>query len=646
MKASQALAAARSHEAAGEKFDRRGQWLQAVGEFRRACELAPNEGPLWLRLARAQWFAGSGLEAARSAWRAVELMPGTPLAQELLSGIFQQLMPRDVVEFFAQGSGNPHSEAQLVVHANALMALGREAEAVDVCLQVLRLNPRYANAHYALGRALYALKMGDQAAISFETALLTDQQGQVGVRQMVLPIFVHQLARNAEWHKLAEFLPQVLAMLDGQDERALSVLSVFVLLAFPVAPAQLRRVAELRARTMGGPPPLPPVAPAPRRPRLRVGWLSNDFFNHATAILIVGLLEQLDRSRFEVVLYCHSREDGSEIQQRVRAAADLFRDVRHLNDVKVGQLMRDDGIDIAIDLKGYTDGGRMQILAARPAPVQVSFLGFPGTTGAPFLDYVIGDPVVTPTAHEAGYSERIAQLPNSYQPNDDRRYLAPSHGRAEHGLPDDAVVLCCFNQTYKISEAQVDLWARILREAPGAVLWLLNWSTSASRRLAAAFQARGVDLQRLYFSEVVAAAENLARLQCADLFLDTWPCNAHTTASDALFAGVPVLTVPGETFASRVAASLVQACELPDFVCADETAYVERAVALACEPGQLRAAQARLRERRQTLPLFDTARYARDFGALLDRMWARHEAGLPPDHLAAQTAAAPQEVVA
>jgi predicted O-linked N-acetylglucosamine transferase (SPINDLY family) len=351
---------------------------------------------------------------------------------------------------------------------------------------------------------------------------------------------------------------------------------------------------------------------------------------------MMEMLERHDRARVEVFLYSHSVEDGSAIQQRVRAAGDHYRDVTHLDDAAVAQRMRDDALDIVVDLKGHTRDSRFEILARRPAPVQVAYLGYPATTGADFVDYVVGDPVVTPLAHADRYSEHIAQMPHSYQPNDRQRPLPPAPTRAALGLPDNAVVLCCFNQSYKISPPMLDLWAAILTQAPRSVLWMLAWNPHAEQRLRAELARRGVAPGRLHFAPKLGLADHLARLRCADLFLDTWPCNAHTTASEALWAGVPVLTVPGETFASRVAASLVTACELPALACADAAAYVRQAVALANDAPALRRLQQHLSTRRLSLPLFDPARHARDFEDLLLRMHARHLAGLVPAALPAQ----------
>ncbi|MFZ2991218.1 MAG: hypothetical protein WA086_24725, partial [Ideonella sp.] len=380
--------------------------------------------------------------------------------------------------------------------------------------------------------------------------------------------------------------------------------------------------------------PLPPAGP--RRPGpIRLGYLSCDFHQHATSVLMAELLERRDRQRFEVTLYSHSQNDDSAITRRVRAACEHFVDVTELPNNEIAQRMRADGIDIAIDLKGHTRGSRFELLAHRPAPVQVAYLGYPATTGADFIDYMIGDAVVTPLDHADRYSEHIAQLLNSYQPNDRQRALPPCPSRAALGLPADAVVLCCFNQVYKMSPHMLDLWAAILAQAPRAVLWMLAWNPHGQANLSRELAARGVGADRLFWAPKLNLAEHLARLRAADLFLDTWPCNAHTTASEALWAGVPVLTVPGPTFASRVAASLVHACGLPDLACADEAAYVALAAALANEPELLHGLKAHLETQRMQLPLFDTDRYARNYEALLLRMFERQQAGLPPVALAA-----------
>lgn len=629
------------HQQAGQRAAHGQQWAQAALEFEQACRFAPKDGMLWLHLARAR-LSGGQIEAAAQAGReSVALLPTHLLGYKFLAETLRQLgRPDQVASLCASLPATvARDEDFLIAHADALAASGQPAEAVPVYIQALGMNVKNATAHYRLGLAMQSLDMGTQAAICFETAVQLDPQGRTPVHALALALLVMQQANNADWAALRPHQQQLLKLVEAGEDAVVANIAPFSLLALDSSPAQQLRVARLRSqelsRTIAPLPATTRAAAGAAAPRLRLGYLSCDFHNHATVALIGEQLELLDRERFELFLYCHSRDDGSPEQARVRAAADHYRDVRSLTDAEAAQLMRSDGIDIAIDLKGHTQDSRMQILAYRPAPLQLSFLGYPGSSGADFIDYVIGDPVVTPIEHGAHYSERIAQLPHSYQPNDSLRALPPKPTRAELGLPEDKLLLCCFNQSYKINAPQLDLWAQILREAPNTALWLLNWNEAAPRRLSAELQQRGVDPQRLYFSTRVSVAENLARLQCADLFLDTWPCNAHTTASEALWAGVPVLTVPGDTFASRVAASLVRACGLAEFACADGAAYVTKALALLREPALLRAAQAHLRTERLSLPLFDGPRYARNFKALLLRMWTRHQAGLPPTHLPA-----------
>jgi len=278
---------------------------------------------------------------------------------------------------------------------------------------------------------------------------------------------------------------------------------------------------------------------------------------------------------------------------------------------------------------------RNEVFGWRPAPVQVNFLGFPGTLGTPLYDYVIGDPLVTPLAHADGYAERIAQLPHCYQPNDRRRPLDVPAARAACGLPEQAFVLCSFNASYKITPPVFDRWCRLLRQVGDAVLWLYAANPRTRANLAAAAARRGVDPRRLYWATHLPQAGHLARVRAADLFLDTMPVNAHTTASDALWAGVPLVTTLGETFASRVAASLLTAAGLPELVAPDLDGYERLVLELAGDRARLAALRSRLEAGRARCALFDSAAYARDFGALIERMVQRHDAGLAPAHLPA-----------
>ena len=600
--------------------------------------------------AERHWQAGiDAMKAARweqaaEAFRQVRrLAPTHALACALQAEcLSRQNRHREAAEVYASlPAGVPRGADFLSAHGTALLLDLRPQEAIPLYIQAVTQDIGHAITHYRMGLAFKNLHRDKEASVCFRTAITVDREG--GVRALALPQLVSARMQACDWDGLDQDITDLFDCVDHATPQTIGNLTPFSLLALPAGAMRQRRLAEgFTAHTTRHLQPLPP--PGPRAPgRIRLGYLSADFQNHATAMLVTELLERRDQQRFEVFLYSHGADDGSAIGARVRAAGDHFVDVSTFTHEAIARRLRADGIDIAIDLKGHTRQTRFELLAMRPAPVQVSFLGYPGTTGAHFLDYVIGDPVVTPLEHAPHYTERIAQMPASYQPNDSRRALPPAPSRSELGLPEDAVVLCCFNQSYKFLPAMVDLWAQVMTQAPHTVMWLLSWNDHGQRNLVQAFAARGIAPERLVFAEKAPLHQHIARLQQANLFLDTWPCNAHTTASEALWAGVPVLTVPGDTFASRVAASLVTACGLPQMACADEATYVRMAVALAHKPEALRTLQQHLREERLRLPLFDTTRYARDYEALLQRMFERQQAGLPPDHLPAAPAAGSAE---
>lgn len=631
------LQRARQHWEAGRRADKGRRWDCAVREYEKATQLAPRESLYWMSLATA-CLRYNQLEQAERAVRQAHALEPEALSARLWAHVLglQNRHAEAAQVYLGLPASVQRSEDLLTHQSECLLRAGRWQQAIASYLECLRHSPHSPNsplAYHNMGMAFKRLNRVRDAALSLETAIAIDKTGVI--RVTALAQLVHMLQQAVQWPDLARHLPALLEVIDTAPADAVAQIEAFTLVPLPTTPQQQRRVFQAVAQRLQAPlQPLPPRMA--RRPGpLRIGYLSADFYNHATAHLLCEVLELHDRSRFEIFLYCHSPQDGSEHQRRIRAAADHFRDVRSMGDAAAAQCMRDDDLDIAIDLKGYTQDTRLQILACRPAPVQVGYLGFPGTTGAAFLDYLVGDALVTPLAHAAHYSERIAQMPHSYQPNDSRRALPERPARAALGLPDDAVVLCSFNQSYKISPEMADVWARILHGASNTVLWQLNRDDQASANFVREMAQRGIAPERLFFSPMASPAEHLARLQCADLMLDTWPYNAHTTASDALWCGVPVLTVPGETFASRVAASLLSACGLAEMACSDADAYVGRAVALAGDRQALLAMQKYLQEQRDHLPLFDSRRYACDFEALLQRMWDRHTQGLAPDHLPA-----------
>lgn len=357
--------------------------------------------------------------------------------------------------------------------------------------------------------------------------------------------------------------------------------------------------------------------------KIRLGYLSCDFHDHATAHLLVELLEAHDRARFEIFAYSYGPDDGKEMRTRLEATFDHFVDITALSDLDAARAIHGDGIHVLVDLKGYTRGSRTAILLLGPAPVQVNYLGYPGTLGGSICDYIITDRYLTPAASAEDYSECFAYMPHSYQPHGRRARIGKAPTRGEAGLPEQGFVFCCFNQAYKITPEIFDVWCRLLLEVPDSVLWLRD-DEMAKGNLRNQALWRGITADRLVFAGHLPQVEHLGRLQLADLVLDTLPYNAHTTASDALWAGVPIVTCSGDTFPSRVAGSLLHAIGLGELIAADLDGYHDLAHELATAPARLAEVTAKLVVNRLTTSLFDIEAYARDLEALFEIMWQRY----------------------
>ena len=365
--------------------------------------------------------------------------------------------------------------------------------------------------------------------------------------------------------------------------------------------------------------------------RIRIAYLSADFRHHATSRLIVGLFEHHDRDLFETTAIAFGPDTRDTMRARVQAAFEHFIDVREKTDREVASLMREREIDIAVDLGGFTTHSRTKIVALRPAPIQVSYLGFPATIGAEYIDYLVADTVVIPPSDQPWFSEKIVYLPDSYQVNDSRRWIPEwTRSRAQAGLPETGFVFCSFNNNFKINPAMFDVWMRLLREIGGSVLWLLEGNAAVPANLRREATTRGVAPERLVFAPKIAYTEHLARQRLADLFLDSLPCNAHTTASDALWVGLPVLTCSGTTFAGRVAASVLRAAGLPELITFSLEDYETLALRLARDREMLAGVRGRLAQHRHTCPLFDTDRFRRHLEAAYTAMWERWQRGDAP----------------
>jgi predicted O-linked N-acetylglucosamine transferase (SPINDLY family) len=542
------------------------QHVDAEQASRRATALAPRHGKNWFNLALSLQAQNRLAEALESATKAAHLAPG--------------------------------AIDSLGLKAQLEHALGRTDAALATLDAAIKHHPSAAALHFQRARIEEESGNLPAAACAYEQVLHLAPEHGPALSEL---LFLRK--QLADWHDLGALQARFRAGVAA----GLLYLTPFTQLSDPSSRAEQRRCAEQWSRAFAGTARSGTLRRLSRG-RLRIGYVSADFYQHATALLMVGMIEQHDRERFEVMGYSTGRDDGSALRARLVAAFDRFVDARRWPAQRLAAQIEADGVDILVDLKGHTAGAPTAVFGLRPAPIQVSYLGYPGTMGADYVDYLIGDAVVTPFEHGEDYSEALVQLPWSYQVNDRQRPIANPPSRAELGLPTDEVVFCCFNSTYKLNPAVFDAWARMLAAVQGSVLWLLarGRDDPAIGNLRREAAARDIDAARLVFAGFRSNPEYLALYRCADLFLDTWPYNAHTTASDALWAGCPVLTWLGETFAGRAAASLLNAVGLPELVAPDVEHYVEQAIALAKDPEERKRLRAHLAGPGRSSHLFDT----------------------------------------
>jgi protein O-GlcNAc transferase len=504
---------------------------------------------------------------------------------------------------------------------NVLHDLRRFADALASFDRALALKPDFADAMYNRANTLFEMKLFAEALAGFERALAQNPEHPYALERAASCAL-----QLCDWEKRAHYGRELAAnVTTGQ-----SIISPFTIVAYTDDPAL--QLASARRFTAAAAPVSPLPLRAARRPgKFRIAYLSTDFQEHAVAYLLVDLFEQHDHAQFETSAFSFGRDDGGDMRKRLMAAFDRFEDMRAASDLSVAERLRELDIDVAVDLSGYTAGSRSGVMARRGAPIQVSYVGFPATMGAPFIDYIFVDRIIAPPDAEHFFAEKLVRLPDSYLANDRKRRIgerAPT--REEAGLPRDGFVFCCFNNVSKITPDFFDVWMRLLSAVESSVLWLLPSNPAAESNLRAAAAARGVDPARLIFASRMSPEDHLARHRLVDLFLDTLPYNAHTTASDALWTGLPLITLPGRAFSARVAASLLHAIGVPELVAADAREYETLALRLAREPALLASYRQRLAANRLTTPLFDSARIARHIEAAYRHMIERYERGETP----------------
>ncbi len=542
----------------------------------------------------------------------------------------------------------------------ALRELKRYEEALASYNKALILKPDYADAYYNRGVTLEELMRYEEACLSYDKAIAlnSDSAEAYSSRGFVL----HELKRYEEaqasfdkaltlkpdtdflfgnklynkmnicdWSNIDKHLQYLAEKIDARKK----ICAPFTVLGLLDSPLLQKAAAEIFVHERY--PASHVLSAIPRYARhdkIRIGYFSADFKDHATAYLMAELFEQHDRSKFELIAFSLGQDTPDSLRKRIATAFDKFVDVRTMKDDEIAQFSRKLEVDIALDLNGLTTHSRPGIFALRAAPIQVNYLGYPGTTGAEYFDYLIADETLIPKESRQYYTEKIVYLPNSYQVNDTKRVISKKvFFREELGLPATGFVFCCFNNNFKITPTTFDGWMRILKHVTGSVLWLLEDNATAACNLRREAVQRGIDAERVIFARRIPVAEHLARHRVADLFLDTLPYNAHTTASDALWAGLPVLTCMGESFASRVAASLLNAIHLPELITSSQEEYEVVAITLATNPEMLAKLKLKLEQNRLTTPLFDTQCYTRHIEAAYTGMYERHQADFPPENL-------------
>jgi predicted O-linked N-acetylglucosamine transferase (SPINDLY family) len=646
----------------GIAASQRGDWRGAEVAFRRLVDLAPSVWTTQMKLANALDAQGDHTAAARHLEKIAALEAENPSALTAcglkhlryrrqheavrcfqsalavspdhadawhgLGVLSQSLMDlKNAAQCFLRAMRfAPDKPLYGVNYARVQLVLGCKEAAAEALDEVRAHAALNGNEHLLIAELLLKMGRHDAAVGHFELAAAAEPGSED-----IASRFYHVRRQICDWRDFEAAQQKVAGIGVGKQ-----AIPTFILLSAEDDPLnQLRRSALLAGSAELRAPVTPRTPAAPRAPgKLRVGYFSADMYNHATMHLISGLFRAHDRDRFALHFVSYKTKQGDMTIDRLLHPRDRLIDLSRCGDGEFVEIARGLQLDVAIDLKGMTQDNRMRLFAHRFAPVQMHFLGYPGTTGAPYIDYFVGDPVTIPPEYREGFSERILYMPHAYQPNDDRRPIPQTLGtRADHGLPEDAFVLCCFNDPYKITPLEFDIWMRVLARVPDAVLWLMGSNRFAADNLRREAEARGVDPARLVIAGKIDLQDHLARYRHADLFVDTFFVNAHTTASDALWAGLPLVTKIGRQFAARVAASLLTAAGLPELIARDEAEYETLILDLAADRDRLAGLRARLEATRFTMPLFDTKRFTRDFEAGLITVTDRAARGLPPEDI-------------
>jgi len=609
-------------------FSESGNDLEAIKYYEIAIRLDKNHLGSWLNFANSLYELQRYEEALFNYDQALKLKPDYVEAYNNKALTLYNLKRYDeaIYNYDQAIKLKPDFAEAYNNRGNIFFDLKRYEEALSHYDQALKLKPDYAEAYSNRGNIFFDLKRYDEALYNYDQAIKLKPD-----YEYLFGMSLHMKMLMCNWQ---DFKVNVKSLSLEINENKKSSFC-HPLLALTDSPSIQRKSSEIWINdkhpfnSLFG-----SIFKSKQRDKIKIGYYSPDFREHAVAYLLAELLELHDKNQFELFGFYFGPPDSSKIHKRVSSAFNQFIDVGLKSDKDIALMSREIGIDIAVDLTGFTALGRTDIFSYRAAPIQVNYLGYPGTTGAEYIDYIIADPIIIPTESQRYYSEKVVYLPNSYQVNDRQRSMTDKvFTKDELGLPKDSFVFCCFNNNYKITPNTFDGWVRILKAVKGSVLWLLEDSPIAALNLRKEAQFRGLDPNRLVFAKRIDPSEHLARHYVADLFVDTLPYNAHTTASDALWVGLPVLTCTGESFASRVAASLLNAIELPELITTTQEQYEATAIELATNPEKLKAIKYKLERNRLTTALFDTPRFTKHIEAAYKQMYERYQADLPPNNI-------------
>jgi predicted O-linked N-acetylglucosamine transferase (SPINDLY family) len=607
----------------GSVFAEMREYDKALVAFQRAAEINPRFAEAHLNIGNVLGALNRSEEAKSSFKKALALNPKLAHAWSGLGNILckHNLFDEALAAFDKALALEPGLAEACLGRGNVYIRLKQYSNASTAYDEALSSKPDLVQAWLGRGNAHSQLKQYDKALIAYDRALSLEPNLKYAASNRL-----HVKQQLCDWTNFEAEIGHVLSAIRDQKSCFPGILP-----SISSAPQDQLQCAKAFVADRNIFPPLW-RGEVYSHDRIRIAYLSADFHEHATAYLTSGLFEKHDSSRFQIYAISLGPNQNSDARLRIAGAVEHFIDVQNRSDEQIAAVIRQLEIDILVDLKGFTDNARRDVLARRVAPLQVNYLGYPGTMGADYVDYIIADPTIIPEDQFPFYSERVVWLPDSYQVNDSQRPIS-EHGptRDECGLPKTAFVFCCFNSAYKILPSIFEIWMRLLRTNEDSILWLFEEHPTTSANLCREAEKRGVSADRLVFATKMALSDHLARYRYADLFLDTLPCNAHTTASDALWAGVPVLTCLGTTFAGRVAASLLQAIGLPELVTISLKEYEALALKLADDPAFLLATKAKLARHREVYPLFDTARFTRHIEAAYLTMWERYQRGERPE---------------